>query len=690
MAASGSGCAGAVVAGICLWLGGLVSASAAPVIPGAGRVPATSAGGVLYNELGCANCHGGAAGTGPARRGPELRDLSKRVEYDWVIRFLEDPQHDRMPMMFAALPEAERGQAIADVAAWLGTLNGGKKLSFKAHRHANAERGSALYHEVGCVACHAPTGDFKPPRARSPLAVPLPDLRRKTSLPALAHFLANTHQFRPDARMPQVPLETQEAVDIAAHLMDFQSSDPREAAGVSAWPKPAEGAVGRGRALVESLNCAACHSLPGVEAGPLRKIGGDAGACIEGSGPVRYRLSETQRVALADYLPRAKGAAGNSLPGSAGRVPADHAALGGLNCYACHERAGIGGPTAETDAFFLGDVGLGDAGRIPPPLSEVGRKLQPGWLQRAVRGDPATRVRPYLKTRMPVYPDVYAALAQSAFGQDDVAGGTAKLAVVEDLDAGKKLLGTQGGVNCITCHAWGERPSLGIRGMDISGLDQRLRPEWFREFLLDPASYREGILMPPLWPGGKSAIGDVLGGDAQKQIAAIWSFICNGEGLPEGLTAAAAGTFELVAEDRPIIQRTFLEGVGTHAILVGFPGGINLAYDAASARPALVWRGRFFDAYGTWFSRFAPFEKPLEDETHAFSEASPASYLGYELDAAGNPTFLSKGQGGERRERFEVKAGKLVRSLSEAAAVGHPEGLEVERVGERSFIYSWK
>ncbi len=694
-----------VVVLLLLWLSLLANVPAAPVIAGAQRVAEEHAGAVLFNELGCANCHGGAAGSGPARSGPELRDLAQRVEYDWVLGFLAKPEHDRMPAMFATLPEAERGQAIGDVAAWLGTLQGEKKLNLKAQRHANAERGSALYHEVGCVACHAPTAEFKPERPALPIAVPLPDLERKTSLSALAHFLSNTNELRPDARMPQVPLDTQEAIDIAAHLLDFQSSDPREAKPIKPWPKPAPGSVKRGRRLVESLNCAACHSLPGIEAQPLRKIRGLDGPCLDGRGAVRYQLSESQRVALIGYLPRARLEGLDLLIDQAG-FPQDRVSLGGLNCYACHERAGIGGPTPETDAFFLGDLALGDAGRIPPPLTLVGRKLNQAWLLRAARGDPETRVRPYLKTRMPTYPRLFGTMMHFDFMnsgdlvREDVGGvwepgeleePPKEIAKVDALEAGRKLLGTHGGVNCITCHAWGERPSLGIRGMDISVLDQRLKPGWFRAYLLDPASYRAGTLMPALWPQGKSTVKDVLGGDTEQQIGAIWAFIRDGKGLPDGFPDRAAGNFELVPKDRPIIQRTFLEGVGTHAILVGFPGGINLAYDAATAGPSLVWRGRFFDAYGTWFSRFAPFEKPLEDKTYAFPDGAAARYLGYELDAVGNPTFLSRVGEQERREHFEVKDGKLVRRLSSEQNVGHPKGMEVEREkGALTITYSWK
>jgi hypothetical protein len=155
----------------------------------------------------------------------------------------------------------------------------------------------------------------------------------------------------------------------------------------------------------------------------------------------------------------------------------------------------------------------------------------------------------------------------------------------------------------------------------------------------------------------------------------------------------------LVPTDRPIVQRTFLKGVGTHAILVGFPGGINLAYDGERAEPRLVWRGRFFDAYNTWFSRFAPFEKPLEKNTYRFGEAADGKrFLGYRLDPAGNPTFMFRSGDRIFTEKFSVKAGQLLRTISPNDQgdpdFKHPQGLEVDEgsigiPGNFNLSYSW-
>jgi len=659
--------------------------------------PSAPGGALLYSELGCANCHDRSEVV-VARNGPSLESLSSRVNHEWVIGFLKDPESGRKGSTMPGMMHGMSDEEVKAVAAYLSTY--GKRLRFTPPRHANAEMGSALYHEKGCVACHAPGADYRGPSGggldlASALAVPLPDFKKKTSLMGLEHFLSNTSRYRTDGRMPHFDLGREGAINVAAHLLDLQGTDPRREKDLVPWPKASGDQITLGRKLVEAASCVACHDLPGIKRPEMISLVGRAlekkDDCLSGSpakGLPRYRLNDGQRRSLQAFL-------------SGQKVQHDKTGvltLQSMNCYACHERDGRGGPTPETRLFFHGDESLGDSGKLPPPLTGIGHKLRRDWLEGVLAGKADKRVRPYLQTEMPAYSE-HAGVLASWLAKIDAKSDAKRLVKVSDsLEAGRKLLGTEGGNNCITCHNWGERRSLGIPALDLSSLDKRLRPEWFRSYLLAPAEYRPGTLMPPLWPDGRSQIPEVLGGDTEKQIASIWSFIQHGKGVPLGFSDRTSGEFELKPTTRPIIQRTFFEGVGTKAILVGFPEGIHLAFDGEKGWPALVWRGAFFDAYNTWFTRAAPFEKPLGTEVYPIpGVGEKRRFRGYEVDTNGIPTFLYLESERMVRERFEVKNGTLLRTISwgkgSAPARKHPKGVQVKEIGEERKItisYQWK
>ncbi len=673
-----------------------------PVVAGYERFHAAQAsvagGRLLYNELGCANCHGGDTGL-PSRRGPDLATATTRARPEWLQAFLAEPARGRVG---TSMPDLFAGRDAADIEAavhYLGTLPPKKAGTAKLMRHTHAERGKGLYHTTGCVACHAPGEDFQPPAGRPSAAesaqgaVAFPALAEKYVLGSLAEFVREPLKSRPDGRMPRIEMEEQDALDIASYLLKISGSDGETAPKMQPFePDPAK--AERGRSVVAVLRCAACHDLPAaapVQSVPLRQAAGGCLADRPAAGVPRFGLSASQRQALQVYLAERDRTLD---PGEKARL-----SLEALNCAACHERDGQGGPDGARQAYFLGDPNLGDTGRFPPPLTGVGRKLQPKWLEQTLSG--AVRVRPYLQTRMPHYGAAVAPLP-ALLGQADARRET-ELPVGE-LEAGRKLLGTLGGVSCITCHRWGERASLGIQALDISNLAARLQPGWLRDYLINPAAYRAGTLMPSFWPEGKAANHAILGGDTDRQIASILAFARGGQGLPEGFPSTTSREFELTPGQRPIVMRTFMQEAGTHAILVGFPAGVHLAYDGLEGRPALAWKGRFFDAYGTWFVRFAPFEKPLGEAVVKWpATAAPAGsrhFDGYRLDAAGVPTFLLSIDGVPVEERFEAIEGGLRRSVRwnvearRSLSLTHPDGVTVREgpvseAGKLNFIYTW-
>jgi hypothetical protein len=264
-----------------------------------------------------------------------------------------------------------------------------------------------------------------------------------------------------------------------------------------------------------------------------------------------------------------------------------------------------------------------------------------------------------MATRMPQFGERNIGHLPAAFVQSDSGPRTQTAEDSSGLDAkyGRNLVGT-GGLSCISCHTFGPHKSLGIPAMDLTLMPKRLNKDWFHRYLLDPQSLRPGTRMPAFWPEGKSSRQDILNGNTDRQIDAIWAFLSRGKegGLPPGLVQ---GKMELVATTEPIIYRHFIQGAGSRGIGVGYPEKANLAFDANELRLALVWQGSFIDAARHRTGRGDGFEGPLgynivrlptgpsfallDSSADIWPEAAgkKAGYQlhGYALDTNRRPTF---------------------------------------------------
>jgi len=677
---------------------GAAALGAEPLVTGFERfhatMPTAEGGRLLYNELGCVNCHGGETGL-PVMKGPALATVTQRVRSEWLRKFVADPASVHpgtvMPQVLAKADD----KTLVAIEHYLASLK--PKTASKGPAkilHVNGARGGELFNTLGCVACHAPGKDFIPPEGMPKAAefshrsVGFGDLKAKYSLDSLGAFILDPLKVRTDGRMPKIVMDRQDSIDIAGYLLEFQGSDGRLDNPVVSIAADKSLAIA-GRKAVIAAQCAACHDLPKDAAAAPVALKKTEGGCLDANhakGP-RYALSDAQRASLKLFLAKKDEAASPKL--------AADLTLHALNCVACHERDGKGGPDAARKPYFQGDHNLGDTGRYPPPLTGVGGKLRPEWLAKVLAGE--NRVRPYLKTKMPQYGAATAELGK-LFGVAD-ARVPLKFEGGDDT-AGRKLMGTQGGAGCITCHRWGDRPSLGIQGPDLSNIAARLQEGWLKEYLINPAAYRPGTLMPSFWPAGQSFNPSILGGDTDKQIASIFKFVESANGEPEGFPQNRNGEFEIVPKDRPVVQRAFTDGVGVRAILVGFPTGVHLAYDGDKGGPGLAWKGRFFDAYLTWYSRFPTFEKPIGTQVVAWPKPS-GRFLGYRLDTKGNPTFLNEQGGVKVEETYEGIENGLRRTVTWAPTpdfkptIAHPAGMIVDMKessteGRRVFTYLWK
>ena len=163
--------------------------------------------------------------------------------------------------------------------------------------------------------------------------------------------------------------------------------------------------VAKGRTLFASLGCASCHQVrerdrpitPRPMAKPMADLKLDAG-CLADSPPrgvPDFGLAPTQRRAIASALASPK------------RPSSDREAIArtfvAFNCYTCHRRDGIGGVEEGRDgAFATTQKEMGEEGRIPPNLSGSRRQANPrSWLQHILAD--GAKDRPYMLTRMPKF-----------------------------------------------------------------------------------------------------------------------------------------------------------------------------------------------------------------------------------------------------------------------------------------------
>lgn len=616
------------------------------------------AGTVLIGELGCTACHASDRAQFAAKAAPDLSAIGARAMGEHLRRFIAKPSASKpgttMPDVLDHLPAAERAAAADALAHFLASL-GGAPPSVTRPTPEAIERGKALYHSVGCVACHSPETSL-------PDSVPLGPVAEKYSVASLAAFLEDPLAVRPGGRMPDPKLDHFEAVDIASYLLRDQTAPV-------AFKTDTQLAL-RGKALFSQHRCDACHTVNGQRTAPttaaLEKLRTDRG-CLSGKAGAwpQYPLSDTQRTAIRAAL---------TAPAEPfGIVENVELALTRFNCLACHRRGELGGAPANRDVHFTGkDENLGDQGRIPPSLTGVGAKLKAEWLRDVVVN--GASARPYLNTRMPKFGAANAEALAGWLKQIDslpAADFTRVPPTDKPAEAGRELAGSKA-FNCVACHTFREKSAAPIRALDLMTMTERLEENWFHHYLANPQRFSPLTIMPGFWPDGKSPVTEILGGDAGRQRDALWQYLSRGPeaGEPRGLVLEPLVV--AVANEAVIIRRAF-PGIGKRGIGVGFPAGIHLAFDAGQTRLGSLWSGGFIEASGIWRGQGAGQARILGNDTVQFpvgpafavleSAASPwptnlsnladgFSFKGYSLDGRRRPTFRYEVGGVLVEDRF--------------------------------------
>ncbi len=422
-------------------------------------------------------------------------------------------------------------------------------------------------------------------------------------------------------------------------------------------------AAARGAAAFTARHCAACHAdaeLGTAEPAPALDavLAGGKGTCPGAS---------------ADLVAAARPALGAGA--AAARAPKDelHYRMLRDGCLNCHMRDGEGGMSAAAQEALVEVEDLGEEGRLPPDLTKVGHRLRRSWLESVLKGE--VDARAYVRARMPHLSAEeaveYAALFEAVDAEpgDDVEPVFSTEAAVE----GRRIAGNDG-FACIACHGVAGFKSTGPQGMDLAIQHERLKPVWFREWLLSPSVHRPGTRMPTFWP--------VVDEKAKSQADAVrvWLSLGNAMPLPKGIGGNDSAYVLESDGERPRLHGAFLDGLSARCMAVGTPERTHYAYDLANARLAWIWRGAFMDAKGTWDGRAGQLIRPLGENwvtlpdgpSFRAADGGAVKMLGHRLDPDGYPVWrLVVGAASVEdhpRPRWSADGSELVRRVSASGA----------------------
>ena len=571
---------------------------------------------------------------------PALDRVAGNFAPGWIAHWLADP-HDAAPV--ARMPEL--GLSAADaraIAAWLDkhsrplvvaaastapsaadSASSTDETESKARKKSKSkpsepepppttpvERGMALVHSIGCLACH----QVRELGTRGPFAGgDLSTIAEKRPADFFARWLADPAAINAAHRMPVFRLNAAERNDIAAYLATLRranadATDHKASDVAVVIDEPAT------RHLVGQARCAACHQLPNGVAKPAlleRPLSGASdwsSSCLgeprPADGQPGYRLSPDDAAAIRAYLAAVVPGATPSAADRGRDLLAQH------NCLGCHARGDAPGLASQAPAIAVALPALGTSlgGLTPPPLDSVGDKLHEEALVAAVK-TAREPLRPWLSVRMPRFDFEDADVAQlvehlvtsdripdGAPTEDDLSRRPMAELADESLVAPGARLVTSDGFGCVSCHQIGNveplRSEPGTRGVNLSLVGERIRPSWLDRWVRNPARIVPRIEMPAVQQPVRGISDERL----DVQLAAVWT-VLNRPGFnpPEPNPVRVLRRRNLPNVDDPpiVVQDVFKFGDRKFVdpLVIGFANRHNILFDLETNRLAGWWIG---------------------------------------------------------------------------------------------------
>lgn len=190
------------------------------------------------------------------------------------------------------------------------------------------------------------------------------------------------------------------------------------------------------------------------------------------------------------------------------------------NCYGCHAIDGIGG--ALSRAFEDQNYG-------PPYLAKEGWRVQTDWLYDFLKN--VHPIRTYVNVRMPSFPFKHDELNKLVTGfQGGSNQQTFEAPVKVEWEPGEREAAQKiwNELACTSCHSLGFTNDP-AQAPNLHYAKKRLRTEWMEAWLANPQSFLPYTSMPAFWDDGSGnlipAVDGVLDSDPKRQIRAIRKWV---------------------------------------------------------------------------------------------------------------------------------------------------------------------
>ena len=480
--------------------------------------PLLTRGRQLIREKGCVGCHDLGEIFESIERGPNLDDIGNKTHRGWVYNWLKDPSIYLADPGMPSFRLDERD--VLFLIEFLMSLNTKTSppnpIVGLPSEDGDPDRGNVLIRESRCITCHSiheRGGDFAPE---------LELVSDKVREEWLANFLRNVHYYQPEKKMLAFNFTNQDALDIAAYILEEYSEDDFEFPPDSIVNKfipfdmTTQEKVKKGKQTFLRYGCRGCHTvaeIPSLKIGPdLSRIGErheeefffgevddaaknlanwifmkvtDPNAFVEMHSMPDFRFSDEEALAITiallandsseyrdDWIVHELKPKRYALPDNEfGKLVEKY------SCLSCHQIEGYGGDISTV------------------PLTFEGSKVRYEWLKEYLIRPHA--VRPTLTERMPLFRMTeseaikIANYIKTVFVSENIPVLREESFSLSERSAGENLFNEK---KCVSCHIL--NGAGGYVGPQLENVGNRLEPGWIFAWLKEPNTYRPGTAQP--------------------------------------------------------------------------------------------------------------------------------------------------------------------------------------------------